>query len=185
MASSVGNFPLHGMKLLVRIATSRSLLESMMRHPVTPAALQPSPMHMVNACFPQARQDWKHLSKLKAIRGRKPASSSRVNNGKKMAMGGSMTEVTLATVVYTPSIRIPETHPGRCAHRGILHNHISSQSNSDANHSEGRLAPFTVIHSVRARNRRATGMAVQRPMTNRSKRAYLSWNPDFLGALRS
>ena len=51
----VGNLPLQGTKLLVRIASSRSLGESMMRHPVTPAALQPKPMHMVRLCLPQAQ----------------------------------------------------------------------------------------------------------------------------------
>ena len=30
------------------------------------------------------------------MRGRKPASSSRVNRGKKIAIGGSMTEMTQA-----------------------------------------------------------------------------------------
>ena len=55
----VGNLPLHGMKLLVRIAMSRSLGESMILHPITPTELQPSPMHMVRACFPQALHFWK------------------------------------------------------------------------------------------------------------------------------
>lgn len=43
---SDGNLPLQGTKLLVRIAIRRSLGESIIRHPVTPAALQPKPMHM-------------------------------------------------------------------------------------------------------------------------------------------
>lgn len=42
-----GNLPLHGIKLFVRIDTSFSLGESIILHPTTPAALQPSPMHMV------------------------------------------------------------------------------------------------------------------------------------------
>ena len=41
-----GNRPLQGIKLLVRIAISLSRLESMIRVPTTPAALQPSPIHM-------------------------------------------------------------------------------------------------------------------------------------------
>lgn len=41
-----GNLPLHGIKLFVRIDTSFSLGESIILHPTTPAALQPSPMHM-------------------------------------------------------------------------------------------------------------------------------------------
>lgn len=46
MAISVGNRPLHGTKLLVRIAMRRSLGESIILQPVTPTALQPNPMHM-------------------------------------------------------------------------------------------------------------------------------------------
>ena len=63
-AVRVGNLPLQGTKLLVRTAISRSLGESMMRQPVTPAALQPKPIIMVRACLPQARQAWKGRSRL-------------------------------------------------------------------------------------------------------------------------
>lgn len=45
-----GNLPLQGTKLLVSIAMSRSRGESMIRHPTTPAALHPNPMHM-KRCF--------------------------------------------------------------------------------------------------------------------------------------
>ena len=55
-AIRVGNLPLQGTKLLVSIANNRSRGESMMRHPTTPAALHPKPIHMVSACFPQAQQ---------------------------------------------------------------------------------------------------------------------------------
>ncbi len=75
----VGNRPLQGTKLLVMIA-------------------HPNPMHMVSACFPQARHRWKPLSRLKAMRGRYPESSNKVKSGKKIAMGGSMTETTHASV---------------------------------------------------------------------------------------
>ena len=70
MAVSRGNRPLQGTRLLVRMAMSRSLGESMIRQPVTPAALQPSPMAMVRHCLPQARHFLKALSILKATRGR-------------------------------------------------------------------------------------------------------------------
>ena len=46
MDKSMGNLPLQGTKLLVIMAISRSLGESIIRHPVTPTALQPNPMHM-------------------------------------------------------------------------------------------------------------------------------------------
>ena len=48
------NRPLHGTKLLVSMAMSRSRGESMMRHPTTPAALQPKPMHILDL-FPCAK----------------------------------------------------------------------------------------------------------------------------------
>ena len=44
---SKGNRPLHGANAFVRTAISRSRGESIMRHPVTPQALHPKPMHMV------------------------------------------------------------------------------------------------------------------------------------------
>ena len=65
-----GNRPLHGTKELVSIAISLSRGESIILHPVTPAALHPKPIHIVRACFPQAEQLLKHLSRLNAIRGR-------------------------------------------------------------------------------------------------------------------
>ena len=55
-AISVGNRPLQGTRALVRIAIRRSRGLWMMRQPITPTALQPSPMHMQSACLPQARQ---------------------------------------------------------------------------------------------------------------------------------
>ena len=62
--TSVGNRPLQGTKLLVRMASSRSLGESIMRQPTTPAALQPNPMQMVSACLPQAPQRFSGRSRL-------------------------------------------------------------------------------------------------------------------------
>ena len=54
-----GKRPLQGTKLLVRMAMRRSLGESMIRQPVTPAALQPKPIQRVRPCFPQEWQQWK------------------------------------------------------------------------------------------------------------------------------
>ena len=47
-----GNRPLHGTKLFVIIAINLSLGESIIRHPVTPHALHPNPMHIVRHCLP-------------------------------------------------------------------------------------------------------------------------------------
>ena len=46
------------------MAISRSLGESMIRHPTMPAALHPNPIHMVKACLPQAWQLLNGLSRL-------------------------------------------------------------------------------------------------------------------------
>ena len=48
-----GKRPLQGIKALVIMAIKRSFLVSMIRQPVTPTALQPKPIHIVKACFPQ------------------------------------------------------------------------------------------------------------------------------------
>ena len=60
----IGNLPLHGTKLFVRIANSLSLGESIILQPTTPAALQPNPIHIVNDCLPQAQQCLNGLSRL-------------------------------------------------------------------------------------------------------------------------
>ena len=70
MAMRVGNRPLQGTKLLVMVAIRRSLGESMIRQPTTPAALQPKPIAMVRACLPQVQAFLKYLSRLNATRGR-------------------------------------------------------------------------------------------------------------------
>ena len=103
--NKVGKRPLHGTREFVKIAISLSLGESMIRHPITPAALQPNPMAMVRHCLPQARQRLKERSMWNATRGRYPRSSRRVNRGKKMAMGGSITDTTHARTRYTPYTR--------------------------------------------------------------------------------
>ena len=104
MVRIVGNLPLQGTKLLVRMAMMRSLGESMILHPVTPTALQPKPIHIVRACFPQAQHFLKQRSRLKATRGRYPKSSRSVKSGKKIAIGGSITETTQARTRYIPKI---------------------------------------------------------------------------------
>jgi hypothetical protein len=70
MAISVGNRPLQGTKLLVRMAISRSRGESMILQPITPQALHPKPIHMLSDCLPCAQAFRKPLSRLNATRGR-------------------------------------------------------------------------------------------------------------------
>ena len=101
-AINVGNRPLHGTKLFVMVAISLSLGESMILQAITPAALHPNPMHMVSACLPCAQAFLKKPSRLKATRGKYPRSSSRVNKGKKMAIGGSITDTTHAGLYIYP-----------------------------------------------------------------------------------
>ena len=66
----VGKRPLQGMKLLVRIAISRSCDESITRAAMTPAALPPNPMLILNACLPCVPAFLKNRSILKAMRGK-------------------------------------------------------------------------------------------------------------------
>jgi len=72
---------------------------------------------MVSACLPQARHFLKHLSRLNATRGKYPKSSKSVNKGKKIAIGGSMTDTTQAVTRYAPVTSIPESHAGAPANR--------------------------------------------------------------------
>ena len=102
----VGNLPLQGIKLLVIIASNFSLFESIILVPVTPTELQPKPIHIVNACLPQDEHFSNILSKLKAILGRYPKSSNNVNNGKNIAIGGSITDITQASTLYIPNTNI-------------------------------------------------------------------------------
>ena len=99
IAMRAGNRPLQGTKLLVSTAISRSRGDSIILQPVTPQALQPKPIHMVRDCLPCAPQHLKAWSRLNAILGRYPKSSSNVNNGKKIAIGGSITDITHVSVV--------------------------------------------------------------------------------------
>lgn len=107
-----GYLPLQGAKVLVIIAIRRSFGESIILVPVTPAALQPKPIHIVRAHFPQEPHFLKVLSRLYAIRGRSPESSSRENKGKNTAIGGSITETTQPRTRNPPSISSPVRKSG-------------------------------------------------------------------------
>ena len=61
--------PLHGTKLFVKIASIRSLGDSIIRVEITAAALQPNPMAIVKDCFPCAPTCLNSRSILKATRG--------------------------------------------------------------------------------------------------------------------
>ena len=61
MVIKKGNLPLQGTKLLVKMAINFSRGESIILAPTTPAALQPNPMHIVNACFPRTTSLLKKL----------------------------------------------------------------------------------------------------------------------------
>ena len=89
---------MQGTMALVTIAVVRSRGDSRMRHPVTPTALHPRPMQSVSACRPLPPHRAMGPSSRKAIRGRKPISSSAVKSGKKITIGGSITASTRVTV---------------------------------------------------------------------------------------
>ena len=116
-----------------------------MRQPITPTALQPRPMHIHNACLPHALHLWKHLSRLKATRGKKPKSSSRVNNGKKIAIGGSITEITHAATRYTPNTNAPVSHSGAPSPRIHPSSVGSNPISFSESHAEGTFAPEMVM----------------------------------------
>ena len=52
----MGKRPLQGIMAFVLMAMSFSSRVGMIRQPVTPTVLQPSPMHMVSACRPEVPQ---------------------------------------------------------------------------------------------------------------------------------
>ena len=134
---SAGNRPLQGIKTLVRMAICRSLGESIILHPVTPAALQPRPIAIVRACFPQAFARLKYLSRLNAARGRYPTSSRRVKRGKNIAIGGSITDVTQVRTRYTPSMSILSAHSGQPAPQSHSLSTSPSDENAEDSHSDG------------------------------------------------
>ena len=111
-----GKRPLHGTIVLVKMAIIRSRSESIIRHPTTPAALHPSPMQSVNTCLPHVRALQNTWSRLNAMRGKYPMSSKQVKRGKKIAIGGSMTDTTDASTFHPPSISMARSHSGAPSH---------------------------------------------------------------------
>ena len=136
-AINMGNRPLHGTKLFVMVAISLSRGESIILHAITPAALHPKPIHMVNACFPCAHALLKKLSKLNATLGRYPKSSNSVKSGKNIAIGGNITDITQANVLYTPSTRMSYKNTGTPADRSNIDRRSSNQKSPFANSSDG------------------------------------------------
>ena len=132
-----GNLPLHGTKAFVSIEISFSRGESIILQPVTPQLLQPNPIHIVNACFPELPAFLKNLSKLNAIRGKNPKSSNNVNNGKNIAIGGSITAIIHVSVLYIPSITTPFNHIGTCKYSNASTNISCKLLKILNNHSDG------------------------------------------------
>ena len=132
-----GNLPLQGTKLLVRIAINLSLLELIILQPITPAALHPNPIHIVSACLPEEQHFLKHLSKLNAILGKYPKSSNKVNRGKNIASGGSITLIIHVTVLYIPSKSKESSQEGVLICTKIFFNHGSILANKLDKSSDG------------------------------------------------
>ena len=147
----------------------------MMRQPVTPQALQPIDMHIVKHCFPQARHFWNAWSMTKATRGRYPRSSSRVNRGKNIAMGGSITATTQAVTRYTPSSSRPDTHSGAAASRSSRTS--PNRANDAVSTLDGILAPATVSHTTIPRRSSMMGMPVLFDVSRRSSRCWRRCRP--------
>ena len=79
----------------------------------------------------------KNLSRLNAIRGKKPKSSKSVNNGKNIAIGGSITATIQVKVLYIPSITIPLIQLGACKISKIYTNFSCNQLNTLNSNSDG------------------------------------------------
>lgn len=132
-------------------------------------------MHIVKLCLPWAPDLWKKWSRLKATRGRYPASSNSVNKGKKIAIGGSITDTTQATVRYIPSTSAPSSHQGalaacRAPRRGSCQPISSLESSSD-----GTFAPTMVSHSTPASRSSIAGMPVALLVSRRSRARSRRW----------
>ncbi len=84
IAINKGNLPLHGERLLVIMAIFRSLGLSMILAPVTPTALQPYPIQVVEPVFRMHRRILKHGSRLNAILGKTPKSSKIAKEERKL-----------------------------------------------------------------------------------------------------
>ena len=137
IAIRVGNLPLQGTKLFVNIAINRSRGESIILQPITPQALHPNPMHMVKDCLPCAQAFLKNLSILNATLGKYPESSSKVNNGKNIAIGGSITDTTHASVLYTPDINMESSQLGALIFEKSMCNWFSIQNKNVERTSDG------------------------------------------------
>ncbi len=105
-------------------------------------------MHIVSACFPWADALRKKLSRLNATLGRYPKSSSNVNRGKNIAIGGSITDMTHANVLKIPSTNMPVTQYGA---ESCTNNELSGSSNENKavdRNPEGTFAPVIVIQKI-------------------------------------
>ena len=129
IAIRVEKRPLQGIKLLVIIAINLSCFDSIILHPVTPQALQPIPIAIVRLCFPCAPHFEKNLSRLNAILGKYPKSSIIEKRGKKIAIGGNITETTHVRVVYIPSIKNPVKKSGILNSSNKLYKSVFNISN--------------------------------------------------------
>ena len=79
----------------------------------------------------------KYLSKLNAIRGKNPTSSNKVNNGKNIAIGGSITAIIQVNVLYIPSINTLFSHTATLKISKAYIIFSCSQLKNCDNHSDG------------------------------------------------
>jgi hypothetical protein len=115
---------------------------------------------------------------LNATRGRYPKSSSSVNSGKKIAIGGNMTATTQAVARYVPSINNPSSHQGMCSHAAPdFNNGWPVSINSQNNQAEGTLVPITVSQSTTANMAIIMGNPVQRLVSSQSNLRSQSVSP--------
>jgi len=98
-----------------------------------------------------------------------------VKSGKKIAIGGNITDTTHATVRYIPSTSAPSSHQGLCsARKNPLSGSCQPNSSFDSI-SDGTFAPAIVSQRTSASSRSMTGMPVALEVKSRSQALSLPW----------
>ena len=92
-----------------------------------------------------------------------------------MAIGGSMTETTHASVLYMPSTSSPESHSGAAAAPSSRWSGRMSENSPSASRAEGRFAPVMVMKKIPNSIRIMMGMPVRLEVRIRSIRRSRAW----------
>ena len=86
---------------------------------------------------------------LNDILGKYPLSSSSANSGKNIAIGGNITDITHAKVLYTPSISAFMIIGGILRSLRMNFMYFSTPNKNLDSNSDGKFAPFIVIKNIK------------------------------------